>query len=182
MFKEMMMESDKVKMFIDKYFILTKNDADRVSKEMFLNIYEKHYNVKGLTLYHVKNDLIRLGVKYGASCRASGSDKGCFMGIKLKNDVSPQVCSPGTAGSSKNALEQGVNLCEDPDEDSDNVWKLKYEELLKEKNKKDREHNFIMAFIIDKHLKDYDELANTTVKMMNENKSLKSIIEDQNIK
>lgn len=81
-FKEICDENDKMKEFIERYYVKTNNDSDRVHKDELLEMYKEHYNLKNISWQNILNDVKRLGLSYNRTLR-KGSLKGCITGLKF---------------------------------------------------------------------------------------------------
>jgi hypothetical protein len=79
-FSDVCNENDPMKDFIDKYFVMTNLDSDRIHKDDFVKFYNT-INKTNLTWSHAINDIKRLGLIYDRKKRINGL-AGVIMGIK----------------------------------------------------------------------------------------------------
>lgn len=79
-FKDICGDNDNMNSFINKFYDVTRDKSDRVSKDDFMLLYNNYYNKK-LDLCHVISDVKRLGIEYDRVKRYNGK-KGVFFGIK----------------------------------------------------------------------------------------------------
>lgn len=83
-FKELNDDNDKMKSFINTFYVKTDNDSDRISKNDFLSNYESHYKLKNISWFNLLNDIKRLGLNYDRQKRVNGV-QGCITKLKLDN-------------------------------------------------------------------------------------------------
>lgn len=83
--KEVCDENDRMKSFIEKKYIQTGLDQDRISKEEFTEAYNTYIGNKTnkLRWAFLLSDIKRLGIKYDRQKRAGGH-QGCLIGLKEK--------------------------------------------------------------------------------------------------
>lgn len=117
-FKEMVEENDKIKNFVDKFFVKTNNESNRVSKEDFLNLYQDYYKLRGINFNHIINDIKRLGITYNPKKRCKGI-QGCLVGIQFKEK----------ADGKNSPLDSFIDDEDDKDEDKGDL-----EDIRKENN------------------------------------------------
>ena len=87
-FKELCKENDKMKDFIDFYFVKTNDDKDRIYKDEFKDMYNNHYKIK-TDWINILSDLKRCNISYDRQKRAEYlglSQRGVIIGLKLRND------------------------------------------------------------------------------------------------
>lgn len=70
-----------MKDFIEQFYQQTGDGSDRISKDIFLELYRNHYNLKHISWDNLRNDIKRLGIKYCRTLR-KGNLKGCILGLK----------------------------------------------------------------------------------------------------
>ena len=84
-FKNLCEDNDIMKSFIKNNFEITHDDADRLTKEEFVILYNECNRTK-LSFRHLLSDIKRLGITYNRQKRCKGL-KGCLIGIKYLNVI-----------------------------------------------------------------------------------------------
>ena len=106
-------DSDSMKVFIEKYCIITNKPVDKIHKDKFLNKYKRHSGLDNISFANILNDIKRFKIIYKRTGRVGGK-KGALIGIKW-NDI--EVIRAGT----ENSDEEVNNTNEEPDPDDSSL-------------------------------------------------------------
>ena len=89
-FKDICAENDNMQSFIDKYYIKTDDENDKIYKDEFMNLYNMHYKVK-IPWTSLLSDAKRCGIEYDKDKRTvylGLSQRGVITKLKLRVEES----------------------------------------------------------------------------------------------
>ena len=82
---ELCEENDKVKEFVEKCYVRTGDNKDRISKDSFLETYRFRTGLKLTSWTWLLNDVKRLGLNYARNLSYKGK-QGCILGLRAKDE------------------------------------------------------------------------------------------------
>jgi hypothetical protein len=135
-------DNDKMRLFIEKYYHQTNMSTDKIYKDDILNLYRYESKLKFTPWQYVLNEIRRLGLTFDAQVRVNGSEKGCVLGLRLKEEM-PQDLFENEEQPKKikkvNPLDNNVDSDSDSDsedeetdyEDEDRIAAEKIDKFMK---------------------------------------------------
>ena len=134
--KETVKINDQFKEFMDEYFDVTNDDNDRMSKQEFIDLYNRHYGCK-LGLNTFLNYLKSNNLRHERGWRVNGS-RGVVVGIRMKEDVDDEMVNGGELDTilKERIVEKVVYVSDrDIDEKYQAILRM-HEEVMKQHKKK----------------------------------------------
>lgn len=74
-------DNDKMKDFVEEFFVTTSNENDRIGKIEFMNLFKDHYRLPSANWGDLLNDIKRIGLKYDRTLRS----RAALLGSNIEN-------------------------------------------------------------------------------------------------
>jgi hypothetical protein len=186
-FKDVCVENDKMKNFIEQTFEITKDESELIYKDNFTELYKQYSKLNFINWTTLLSDAKRCYLQYNSEKRimwCGQSQRGCFIGLKLRDGNEEENPIDDGIDKTNNKVNYEM-LCEKLEKHNKEISKTNLELLerikelekqLKKQNNPDSENNKVI--VVKPKKQNNPDSENNKVIVVKPKKINKSIMND----